>query len=44
MQLDDLVQRITAAHDSRTLLRIRGAGSKDFYGSMLAGELLEVAD
>ena len=44
MQLDDLVERITVAHDSRTLLRIRGAGSKDFYGSMLAGDLLEVAD
>lgn len=44
MQLDDLVERISAAHDSRTLLRIRGAGSKDFYGSMLAGDLLDVAD
>lgn len=44
MQLDDLVECITAAHDSRTLLRIRGAGSKDFYGSILAGDLLNVAD
>ena len=43
MQLDDLVDRISAAHASRTLLRIRGAGSKDFYGSMLAGDLLDVA-
>lgn len=43
MQLDDLVQGITAAHDKRSLLRIRGAGSKDFYGSMLAGDLFDVA-
>lgn len=44
MQLDDLVEQITSAHASRTLLRIRGAGSKDFYGSLLAGDLLNVAD
>ena len=43
MLLDDLIEQITVAHDSRSLLRIRGAGSKDFYGSMLAGDLLDVA-
>ena len=42
MNLDDLAGRIRAAHDSHTPLRIRGAGSKDFYGGMLAGEVLEV--
>lgn len=44
MRLDDLVERITTAHASRTMLRIRGAGSKDFYGNLLAGDLLDVAD
>ena len=43
MNLDDLAGRIRAAHDSHTPLRIRGAGSKDFYGGMLAGEVLDVA-
>ena len=41
--LDDLVAAIRTAHDNRTPLRIRGAGSKDFYGGMLAGEVLDVA-
>ena len=43
MRLDDLVSAIQAAHASQTQLRIRGAGSKDFYGGMLAGEVLDVA-
>ena len=43
MTLDDLVAALRGAHDSRTPLRIRGAGSKDFYGGMLAGEVLDVA-
>ncbi len=43
MQLDDLVAAIRAAHGSHTPLRIRGGGSKDFYGGMLAGEVLDVA-
>lgn len=43
MQLDDLAGRIRAAHDSHTPLRIRGAGSKDFYGGMLAGDVLDVS-
>lgn len=43
MQLDEIVQSIKRAHDSRTPLRIRGAGSKDFYGGLLAGEVLDVS-
>ena len=43
MQLDDIVSAVKAAHDGRTPLRIRGAGSKDFYGGMLAGDLLDVS-
>lgn len=43
IQLDDLVAVISAAHASQTPLRIRGAGSKDFYGGLLAGEVLDVA-
>jgi glycolate oxidase FAD binding subunit len=43
MRLNDLVSAIQAAHASQTPLRIRGAGSKDFYGGMLAGEVLDVA-
>ncbi|WP_203468784.1 glycolate oxidase subunit GlcE [Dechloromonas sp. TW-R-39-2] len=43
MQLDDLLERIKAAHDDHVPLRIRGAGSKDFYGGMLAGEVFDVA-
>lgn len=42
MTLDDLVGAVRAAHDTRSPLRIRGGGSKDFYGGMLAGEVLEV--
>jgi len=43
MTLDDIVSVIKSAHDSHTPLRIRGAGSKDFYGGMLAGDVLDVA-
>lgn len=43
MQLDDLILVIRNAHASHTPLRIRGGGSKDFYGAMLAGEVLDVA-
>ncbi len=43
MTLDQLVAAIRSAHDSHTPLRIRGAGSKDFYGGMLAGEVLDVS-
>ena len=44
MQLDDIVAAVKAAHENRTPLRIRGAGSKDFYGGMLAGEVLDVSE
>ena len=37
MTLEEIVSVIKSAHDSHTPLRIRGAGSKDFYGGMLAG-------
>ena len=43
MTLDDIVQAVRTAHDSHTPLRIRGAGSKDFYGGVLSGEVLDVA-
>ncbi len=36
-----LVDRIHAAAADRTPLRIRGGGSKDFYGNSLQGELLD---
>lgn len=44
MRLDDLRAVILDAHDKAAPLRIRGAGSKDFYGGMLAGEVFDVAD
>ncbi|MBS1161620.1 MAG: linked oxidase, N-terminal [Proteobacteria bacterium] len=42
MRLDDLVSAIGAAYACGTPLRLRGAGSKDFYGGMLLGDVLEV--
>ena len=39
--LNPLIERIRAAAASGTSLRIRGGGSKDFYGDRLEGELLE---
>jgi glycolate oxidase FAD binding subunit len=41
--LADLVARIRAAAERGTPLRIRGGGSKDFYGERLQGELLETS-
>ncbi len=41
--LDALTTRIRAAAAGGTPLRIRGGGSKDFYGEPLEGELLETA-
>ena len=38
-----LMERIRAAAADRTFLRIRGGGSKDFYGWQLQGEVLETA-
>ncbi|HXE40825.1 MAG TPA: glycolate oxidase subunit GlcE [Azonexus sp.] len=48
--LDELATAIRVAYeaaqqaplDGRVALRIRGGGSKDFYGGMLAGEVLDV--
>jgi glycolate oxidase FAD binding subunit len=40
--LSSLVARIQSAHASGTPLRIRGGGSKDFYGGALHGDWLEV--
>jgi glycolate oxidase FAD binding subunit len=42
-ELAPLVDRIRAAAAQGTPLRIRGGGSKDFYGESLQGELLETA-
>ena len=36
-----LAERIRAAAESRRPLRIRGGGSKDFYGGALTGEVLD---
>jgi glycolate oxidase FAD binding subunit len=41
--LDELAGRIRSAADRGTPLRIRGGGSKDFYGEPIEGELLETA-
>lgn len=39
--LEDITQRIRSAAASGTLLRIRGGGTKDFYGEALNGEVLD---
>jgi glycolate oxidase FAD binding subunit len=41
--LDAMIERIRQAAAGGTPLRIRGGGSKDFYGEQLQGELLETA-
>ena len=41
MNLEDLQTRIRAAADARTPLRLRGGGSKDFYGNAPRGEILD---
>jgi glycolate oxidase FAD binding subunit len=43
MRLSDLVAVIVEAAANKEPLRIRGGGSKDFYGGMLAGKLLDVS-
>ena len=43
MTLDDICSAVRAAHDSHTLLRLRGAGSKDFYGGLLSGQVLDLS-
>jgi glycolate oxidase FAD binding subunit len=42
--VDALIERIRAASASGTALRIRGGGSKDFYGEPPQGELLETRE
>lgn len=41
MRLENLAEQIRTAYEGHAPLRIRGAGSKDFYGGMLAGDVLE---
>jgi glycolate oxidase FAD binding subunit len=41
--LDEFAERVRAAAASGAPLRIRGGGSKDFYGEPAQGELLETA-
>lgn len=43
LALTDLVERVRSAAATQTPLRIRGAGSKDFYGGSLRGDLLDVS-
>ena len=43
MTLEQIVAAVQAAHASHTPLRLRGAGSKDFYGGLLAGEVLDLS-
>jgi glycolate oxidase FAD binding subunit len=42
--IEQLAQRIRDAAQTRTPLRIRGAGSKDFYAESLTGDLLDVSN
>ena len=42
--LNMLRDRIRAANSARTPLRLRGAGTKDFYGERLAGEVLDTRE
>jgi len=37
-----LAERVRAAAAARTPLRLRGGGSKDFYGQSLAGDILDI--
>ena len=39
--LPQIIERIKAAAHDKTPLRIRGGGSKDFYGQSLQGEILD---
>ena len=43
MTLEQIVAAVRAAHAGHTPLRLRGAGSKDFYGGLLAGEVLDLS-
>jgi len=37
------VSGLSAAHRTRQALRLKGSGTKDFYGESLAGEVLELS-
>jgi glycolate oxidase FAD binding subunit len=41
--LAELRERVSAAHRTRQTLRLKGSGTKDFYGESLAGEVLELS-
>ena len=41
--LAELRERVSAAHRTRQALRLKGSGTKDFYGESLAGEVLELS-
>src|SRR5438046_8169671 len=40
--LAELRERVSAAHRTHQALRLKGSGTKDFYGESLAGEVLEL--
>jgi glycolate oxidase FAD binding subunit len=40
--LQDLRRRVTDAHEAKAPLRLRGAGTKDFYGECCDGTVLDV--
>src|SRR6266446_4968728 len=40
--LAEMRERVSAAHRTRQGLRLRGSGTKDFYGESLTGEVLEL--
>src|SRR3984893_2905148 len=40
--LAELRERVSAAHRTRQALRLRGSGTKDFYGESVSGEVLEL--
>ena len=43
MDLAQIADALRDAHDRQVALRIRGGGSKDFYGGLLAGEVLDLS-
>jgi glycolate oxidase FAD binding subunit len=43
MNLPEISERIRTAHAAKSLLRIRGGGSKDWYGGPLVGEVLDLS-
>src|SRR5437868_12986020 len=40
--LAEFRERVSAAYRTRQALRLKGSGTKDFYGESLAGEVLEL--